>query len=241
MKKLLLILFLTIPYIGVGQGVNFKIGTTFMIPFSNQNDLISSSCQFCFPHKRTTGFGLQSSLSYDFHFKKINQKISISPIISYSIINYNEEETVGPLSSNKEIRDQYIDLSFNFGYKINNRLSTKIGVSIDTQIKRNINGTNIINNNTLDNEDDPVISGDIMEINYTNDLNEVTIKGLSSIISIEYNINSSIFIYTDFKIPITISDWEKNNMMERKWNDYDKKLNFQERRIMIIGIGYTIY
>tara|TARA_B110000003_G_C16469983_1_gene465258 strand:- start:123 stop:827 length:705 start_codon:yes stop_codon:yes gene_type:complete len=234
MKKLLLILLLTLPFIGVGQGVGFKIGTTFMIPFSNQNDLAPHGSEFVFPHKRTTGLGLKSSLSYYFHFKKINPKISISPTISYSIINYHEEETVGPIYYNKEIRDQYIDLSFNFGYKINNRLSTKIGVSIDTQIKRNINGTTILNTNTLENEDedDFAFSGGIFEINYTDDLNEVIIKGLSSVISIEYNINSSVFIYTDFKIPVTISDNE--------WNHYDKKLNFQERRVMIIGLGYTI-
>lgn len=237
MKKLLFILLLTIPFIGFGQGWDVKLGPNFLTPFSNLSDL--SNCEYCIPHKKTTGIGLHSSISYNFMFNNINPRISFSPLVSYSIINYHIEENSINWNMKKDVKDHYLNVSYSIGYKISNLISTKIGFSFDTQIKRKINGTIDLNTSTgVGMGDDPVLSNNtVSEI----EINEFEIKGFSCVVSVDYNINPSFYIFTQVNIPVSIWDYEETNFGGKEFNNYIKKLTLQERQYLSIGIGYNIF
>jgi len=236
MKKLLFILLLTIPFIGFGQGWDVKLGTNFLTPFSNQNDL--PSCEYCLPHKKTTGIGLNSSISYLFIFEKVNPKITFSPSVSYSLINYHTEDEFEYFKVKKDLKDHYINFSSSIGYKINNTFSTSIGLCFDTQIKRKEIGQ-IEVTSLPDNGDLVFNDGQIIET----ENNEPTIKGFSCLVSVEYNINPSFYIFTQLKIPVSIWGYEESPETNSTIgiNDYVKKLNLQERKYMSLGIGYNIF
>ena len=240
MKKLLLILLLTIPYIGFGQGFNFELGTTFMIPFSNQINV--PSCEVCPPHKKTTGIGLNSSISYLFTFENLNPKITFSPSVSYSLINYHTEDEYEYFKWKKDLKDHYINFSSSIGYKINNTFSTSLGVCFDTQMKRKAIGQIEVTNPPDPGVDLVFNDGQIME----GENNEPTIKGFSCLVSVEYNINPSFYIFTKLKIPVSIWGYEESTETNLYFsnigsNNYNKKLKLQERRYMTLGIGYNIF
>ena len=239
MKKILFILLLTIPFVGFGQGWDFKLGTNLLIPFSNTIETFPDFNDS--PIKEyTTNVGLNSSISYEYF---INEKFSFYPSISYSFINYKTNESSGPLTGKYNYNDHFINVSISPGYRINNRFFIYFGLSFDSKIKSTRNGTYTINSPGLipsipSGTDDPLFTTTPTTGSFNQNSELFELFYLSNKLSLKYYLNKNVFIFSDLKIPLI---YYNNSMDEFSWKKREFETNsslYQRNRYIVIGGGY---
>jgi len=233
-KKIILILLLTIPFVGFGQGWDFKLGTNLLIPFSNTietwPDFNDSPIK-----EYTTNVGLSSSISYEYF---INEKFSLYPSISYSFINYKTNERSGPFTGEYNVNDHFINVSLSPGYRINNKFFIYFGLSFDSKIKSTRNGTitytPIQDSIPTTQFQDPIPT--TQSYNWTS--SDIELFYLSNEISLKYYIKKNVFIFSNLKIPLI---YYNNVVGEFSWKKRDFETNsslYQRNRYIVIGGGY---
>ena len=205
-----------------------------------------------------TKLGLNSSISYDILMGK-EKRYSFSPSVSYRLINYNYGYGVGNLRNLGWLKrnDHNIDITISQGYQFNNKISFKLGFSLETRVKQKTKGSVVISKEGWDvnNPDDPLTQPDtiIIILNNSQDENDYYVNlddqkwsfkdntNISCIFSFEYNIRKNIFLFSDLRIPVYL--FKKSNTLDTAYNMYDNfitKSEFQKRRNIVLGVGYKL-
>ena len=236
MKHLYIIL-LVFPLIGLGQGLNFKLGSTVLIPFNNYEE---NSFDPEFGSDTNTKLGFQSSVCYDFIFKNISDKFSVSPSFSYSLINFNYYEEVGPLTFDETWKNHHLQFSLISGYRVNDLITTKLGISLDSKISSSVKGTNIFNPtfSSLENDlNDPYIS--LYSEGYLEGVhNEFELLGFSGHFSLEFGINKVVSVFSNFQF--SVLNFGGLNPLSTSEENLNYRQQQVPRRYLTLGLGFNI-
>ena len=204
MKHLYIIL-LILPLIGFGQGFNFKIGTTCIVPFKTNN---------IYPNTEsltTSKLGVQSSISYDFILQDISDKFSVSPSFTYTLLKSHSFNQTGPISVDLYNYNHLLHFSLNSGYKFYDRITTKFGLSLDSKLSNNIKGiwTYDPGPPIWNDLNDPIINNTIEESEEKFGNNELKLLGFSGNFSVEFQINQIFSVYSTFLFPFVSFEHEE--------------------------------
>lgn len=231
MKKLLLILLMFIQFDVFSQNFEFNFGSSFLIPFKSKHIDLNQGVDDHY----STKIGIYMSFGKSFIFKSFNERLFIKPSIDYVNLRYNIKENLGswpyPSSSviEQTMSSHYLNLSTYVGYKLNDKLQSSIGFSLD--------------NKTQDVRKNILVDGQASEFRTENKLNFnhwlLAYYGLSSSINLRYNLTSNIFTNLKVSFPISVyrsSDLAINNPL---LDDLIVKKNIIQRRFSMIGVGYN--
>ena len=185
MKKLLLILLTFIQFDVFSQNFEFNFGSSFLIPFKSKHIDLNQGVDDHY----STKIGIYMSFGKSFIFKSFNERLFIKPSIDYVNLRYNIKENLGswpyPSSSviEQTMSSHYLNLSTYVGYKLNDKLQSSLGFSLD--------------NKTQDVRKNILVDGQASEFRTENKLNFnhwlLAYYGLSSSINLRYNLTSHIF------------------------------------------------
>ena len=229
MKKLLLLFI--IPFLSFGQGLNFKLGSTVLIPLHNYEE---NSFNTSWGTDIKTKLGFQGSIAYDFTFNNISEKFSVSPALSYSLINYLSYAT-SVIISDETWKHHHLQFSVISGYRVTDLITTKFGVSLDSKISNSVKGRYTYQPETPHafNENDPIIdelyeeSADLEGVN-----NEFEILGFSSHFSLEFRINKVVSVFSNLQLPVLNFD----DINSVPWFSRGQA----PRRYWTLGLGFSI-
>ena len=200
-----------------------------MIPFESKHIDLNQGVDDHY----STKIGIFMSFGKSFIFKSFNERLFIKPSIDYVNLRYNLKENLAsllyPSSSVVEqtISSHYLNFSTYVGYKLNEKLLSSIGFSLD-------NKTQEIRKNIL-------VDGQSGEYRGENKLNfnlwGLVYYGFSSSINLRYNLTSNIF--TNFKVSLPISVYFDRDLIINPIDDYSVKKKMIIRRFSMIGVGYN--
>ena len=205
MKHLYIIL-LILPLIGFGQGLNFQLGSTCIVPFKTNNfignDFISIEQvnEYGLVNETTSQIGVQGSLTYDFNFQEISDKFFLSPTLTYTLINLNIYEKTGPIINDFNQNHHLIQLSFNSSYQVHEKFTPSFGIPLDSQLFSRLKGESVYDFIVPEGVDEVLLPNETVTVKGKD--NEFIFLGFSGKFSIEFQINNQFSIYSNFSFPL---------------------------------------
>jgi hypothetical protein len=221
-----------------GKKWRMKIGGNFILPFKKTFDFMEDEGFEGSPITEiTTKLGVSCQVSY---ILELNSLIAYSPSISYYSITLKKIERIAHFKSTLDSKHQYVGMTHNIQYKVNDKFTTSMGFSIDKLFKIKQKGEVII---LLTPADDPLISTGPFTINNTHN----TYLGfyISLPISVNYllheNKHYNLSVYTDIKIPLYYSKNvdRESNIFSEDMIKKQKQENLLYNRNITIGLSIT--
>jgi hypothetical protein len=227
-----------------GNKWKIKIGGNFIFPFKKTFDWYEDDVFEGGPiTKITTKLGASCQVSY---VLELNSLIAYSPSISYYLITLKIKDNIAAFKSTVTSKHQYVSMAHNIQYKVDDKLTTSMGFSIDKLFKIKDKGEMLIDGSWFDIgfPGDPVPAGDTIQA-INNTINSDLGFYISLPISVNYLIHENkhynLSVYTDINIPLYYS---KNVDVESNWSSKDvikkrKKANLLYNRNITIGLAIS--
>jgi hypothetical protein len=257
MKKLLLLLI--IPFLSFGQNdsLSFKsgffdaentsfsvqLGSTISFPFSSFEE---SSGKPEIGADIKTKLGFHGSMSYN--FLNINDVIFLSPSLSYSLVNVVYNEEVGLMNRYHNWQNHLLNFSVTSRHIVNDRLTLKLGMSLDTKLFTNINTELSYNRSwiTPDGTSDANLPPPDMSEEVKDVVNRRELLGLSGLFELKFNIYDRVYAFSNLYIPFL--SFVENHSVEinidfdgaASWSGSLETETFVRRRYLNLGIGIDL-